>query len=300
MRMQIGYIGLGKMGRNHVLRLHEQGHEVVAWNRSKDDYEAVQEAGVETADELEELVEKLQAPRLIWIMVTHSAVDAVLENLIPHLSEGDIVIDGGNSFYKDTVRRGEMLAGKNIEYVDAGVSGGPDGSRNGSCIMLGADKDVYQKIEDIFKSSAAPGAYQYMGRTGSGHFTKMVHNGIEYGMMQALAEGFNLLKQSEFDLSLKDAAYIYNQQSVIESRLIGWAHEGFGEYGEDLEAVTGSVGHTGEGKWTVETAHEMNQPVSIIEGAYQFRVESENNPSYIGKVVSMLRNMFGGHSVKKD
>lgn len=297
--MKLGYIGLGKMGRNHVLRLHEKGHEVIAWNRSKDDYAKIEEAGVQTVREMSELVGALEGPRVVWLMVTHSAVDAVLETLAPLLSEGDIVIDGGNSFYKETVRRGKTLAEKGIHFVDAGVSGGPDGSRNGSCIMYGGDGDVTQKIEQIFVDSAAPNAYKHMGPTGAGHFTKMVHNGIEYGMMQALAEGFAILKESEFSISVTDAADIYNNRSVIESRLVEWAHDGFIKYGEDLDDVKGSVSHTGEGKWTVEAGHELNLPVPVIESAFQFRVDSENNPSYTGQIVSMLRNMFGGHSVKK-
>ena len=296
--MKIGYVGLGKMGKNHVMRLHEKGHEVIAWNRSKDDYKEIENFGVQTVQELKEVVDTLDTPRLIWLMVTHNAVDAVLEQLVPILSEGDIVVDGGNSNYKETLRRGKELEAKGVKFLDAGVSGGPGGSRNGSCIMVGGDKDAYEAIEEIFKSSAAPEAYQYMGKTGAGHFTKMVHNGIEYGMMQAIGEGFNLLKRSEFEVNVKDAARIYNNQSVIESRLIGWAYDGFEKYGNDLEEVSGSIAHTGEGKWTVESAEEINEPVPVIKTSFQFRVDSEENPSYVGKVVSMLRNMFGGHSIK--
>jgi len=289
--MKLGYLGLGKMGKNHVMRLKEKGYEIVAWNRSGSDE-------IETVGSIKEVVDALETPRVIWIMVTHTGVDGILEELTPLLLKGDIVIDGGNSNYKDTMRRGKMFEEKGIHFVDAGVSGGPRGAREGACIMYGGEKEVVEKLEGLFKDSSAPDAYQYMGSVGAGHFTKMVHNGIEYGMMQALAEGFNLLKNADFGIQLKDAARIYNNKSVIESRLTAWAEDGFSMYGEELEEVSGTVAHTGEGKWTVEAAHEYNQPAPIIEGSFQFRVDSENNPSYIGKVLSMLRNMFGGHSIK--
>lgn len=297
--MKLGYIGLGKMGYNHVMRLHEEGHEVTAWNRSKNDYGIVEDAGVKTAEEISDLVDALgESPRVIWIMVTSNAVDEIFDTLVSLLGEGDIVIDGGNSFYKDTIRRGEILAKKGIRFLDVGVSGGPAGARDGACLMIGGDEVAFNTLMPLFKSSSAPNAFAYMGDVGAGHYTKMVHNGIEYGMMQALAEGMNLLRKSDFNISVTKATDIYNKQSVITSRLVGWAYEGFKQYGEALEGVKGSIDHTGEGKWTIDTANEMGEEVPVISTAFQFRVDSQDNPTYTGRVVSMLRNMFGGHSIK--
>jgi 6-phosphogluconate dehydrogenase len=231
-------------------------------------------------------------------MVTSSAVDEILEKLIPLLSEGDVVIDGGNSFYKDTLRRGEEFAKKGIRFLDVGVSGGPEGARNGACLMIGGDEVAYNNLIPLFETSSASGAFEYMGDTGTGHYTKMVHNGIEYGMMQALAEGMNLLRTSDFNISLTKATEIYGKQSVITSRLVDWAHDGFEKYGEGLEGVKGSIDYTGEGQWTVDVAKEVGEEVPVIETALNFRIDSQENPSYTGRVVSMLRNMFGGHSIK--
>lgn len=296
--MDIGYIGLGKMGLGQTTLLAEKGFNVVAWNRSTTAHEEVKKVGVSTAESIKGLVDSLEAPRTIWVMVTHSAVDDVLGELVPLLSPGDTVIDGGNSMYKDSVRRGKELAEKQIHFMDCGVSGGPGGARSGACLMIGGPREIYDKNEELFKNLSAPDAFQYMGETGAGHFTKMVHNGIEYGMMQAIAEGFNLLKKSDFNLSLGDAAKIYNNQSVIESRLIEWTQNGFEQYGEDLEEITSTVSHSGEGQWTVDFAHEIGEPAPVIEESLQFRKDSAENPSYIGKVLSMMRNMFGGHNAK--
>lgn len=297
--MKIGYVGLGKMGKNQVLRLREHNIDVVAYNRSDGAYAEIESAGAETSADLSDLVSKLESPRTVWLMVPHTAVDGVLSELVPLLSSGDTVIDGGNSNYKESMRRHDELKSKEINFIDVGVSGGPGGARDGACLMYGGDKDLCAQYEELYKAMAADGAYQYMGKAGAGHFTKMVHNGIEYGMMQAIAEGFEVLKKSDFDLSMSDAASIYDNQSVIESRLVNWALEGFEKYGEDLEEISSTVSHSGEGQWTVDAAKEMNVPVPIIEGSLDFRKQSEANPSYTGKMLSMLRNMFGGHKADK-
>ncbi len=297
---KIGYIGLGKMGKNMALRLLEHNWNVVAYNRSPESIEEIEGAGAVGAYSLKEVVEKLDTPRLIWLMVPHSVVDSVLEEIVPLLSSGDVIVDGGNSNYKQSVRRAGELKEKNIEFMDVGVSGGPAGARDGACTMVGGEKEMFDKYEELFKDISAPNAYAYMGRGGAGHFVKMVHNGIEYGMMQAIGEGFEVLKKSDFELSLKEVSRIYNNKSVIESRLTKWLEDGFEEYGEDLESISGKVSASGEGLWTVETAKELGVSVPIIEGALKFREQSQENPSYTGQVVSALRNQFGGHEVSKN
>ena len=247
-----------------------------------------------------EMTSKLTLPRLIWLMVPHTAVDTVLAELTPLLQAGDVVIDGGNSFYKESMRRGAELAKKGIHFMDAGTSGGPRGAREGACTMVGGDKDVFDAHEELFKDISVPDGFAYMGKVGAGHFVKMVHNGIEYGMMQAIGEGFEVLKSSAFDLDLVRVADLYNHQSVIESRLIGWAKSAFESHGTDLKTISGKVSHSGEGLWTVETAKELGVPIPIIEGSLKFREDSQKNPSYTGQVVSALRNQFGGHQVSED
>lgn len=296
--MKLGYMGLGKMGFNMVERILEKGHHVVAFNRSPEPLERISRIGAEPAESLASMVQSLETPRLIWLMLSHQAVDAVLSELTNHLEKGDTVIDGGNSPYRESMRRAIELEAKGINFLDAGVSGGPGGARNGACIMVGGKKEVFEKHEQLFRDLTVENGYGYMGRAGAGHFVKMVHNGIEYGMMQALAEGFAVMKASPFDLNLAAVAELFNQKSVIESRLVGWLQKAYETAGEELKEISGSVAHSGEGKWTVEAARELGIPVPLIEGALDFRVASQEAPSYTGKVVSALRNQFGGHEVK--
>ncbi|MEW6002504.1 MAG: phosphogluconate dehydrogenase (NAD(+)-dependent, decarboxylating) [Nitrospirota bacterium] len=298
--MKIGYIGLGKMGFNMVTRLLEKGHRVVAFDKNEEPLKKISRLGAETAGSLEFLVSVLATPRLILLMVPYHAVDAVLEELLPYLQKGDTVIDGGNSHYKESRRRAGDMEEREIDFLDMGVSGGPGGARRGACIMIGGKREIFEKYEDLFKDLSAKKGYAYMGRSGAGHFVKMVHNGIEYGMMQALAEGFSLMKSSPFDLDLIKIAEVYNRRSVIESRLVGWLKKAFEQYGVDLKEISGSVSHSGEGEWTIETAKELGIPVPIFEGALNFRIESQHNPSYTGQILSVLRNQFGGHEVFKN
>jgi 6-phosphogluconate dehydrogenase len=253
------------------------------------------------AESLAKLVSVLPTPRIVWLMVpAGKPIDDTLfgeGGLMQILSPGDVIIDGGNSFYKDSIRRAEELKKRNIQFLDAGVSGGPGGARRGASLMIGGDAVTFRELEPLFRAIAIPGGYQFFQGAGAGHFVKMVHNGIEYGMMQAIAEGFEILRTSEYDLDLSRVADIYNHGSVIESRLVGWLLEAFEMYGAELQSVSGSVAHTGEGAWTVEAAKEMNLPAKVIEYALEFRKESEKNPSYAGKIVSALRNRFGGHSI---
>ena len=295
--MKIGYIGLGKMGLGMATLMTEKGHEVVAYNRSEDVRISARDGGLNVKDSISEVVSDLSGQRIILIMVSHSAVDAVLDELTPILSEGDIVIDGGNSKYTETVRRAKEMSEKGFHYVDAGVSGGPLGARYGACVMVGGDAEVVEQLSDLFRDISVKDGYQYMGASGAGHFVKMVHNGIEYGMMQAIGEGFDVMKHSDFDLDLNKVVDVYQHGSVIESRLVGWLGKAYRKHGADLEGISGEVKHSGEGLWTVETAKEMNIPVQIIEKSLQFREDSQGNPTYTGQVVSALRNQFGGHDV---
>ncbi len=298
--MQIGYIGLGKMGQNMVLRLLEKGHNVVAWNRSPEPGKVVAKAGATVVPNLDALVEQVKKPRVIWLMLPAGDItEQYIQTLIPLLQPGDTLIDGANSLYKDSQRRGKLLHDEyGIHFLDVGVSGGPGGARNGACLMIGGEAKTYAHLQPLFEDIASEDAYQFFPGYGAGHFVKMVHNGIEYGMMQAIAEGFAVMKASEYDLDLGKVADIYQHRSVIESRLVGWAQSGFKRFGQDLEEVTPTIAHTGEGEWTVHAAKELGIPVPIIEGSFRFRVESAKNPAYTNKVVSMLRHEFGGHATK--
>lgn len=297
--MKTGYIGLGKMGFGMVERLLEKGHEAVVYDRNPDAVRDIEKLGAAGADNLKHLVSLLPAPRTIWLMVPHQVVDGVINEIAPHMAKGDMIIDGGNSPYKESMRRAGELEAKGIDFLDAGVSGGPAGARSGACIMVGGKKEVFERCEILFRDLTVENGYRYMGPSGAGHFVKMVHNGIEYGMMQAIAEGFAVMKASPFNLNLTEVADIYNHRSVVESRLVGWLKSGFEKYGEGLEQISGSVAHTGEGLWTVEAARELGVPVPVIEGSLNFRNESQKNPSYTGQVLSALRNQFGRHEAVK-
>ena len=295
--MKLGYIGLGKMGQGMVERLLEKRHNLVVFDTDEKLAERETWKGAVLARSTWNLVEMVERPRLIWLMVPHVVVDDVLQDIVPLLHDGDAIIDGGNSFYKDSQRRHKELAERYIHFLDAGVSGGPQGAREGACVMVGGNEEDYKKHEHLFRDIAAERAYAYMGPAGAGHFVKMVHNGIEYGMMQSLAEGFAVLKNAPYPLNLLEVARLYNERSVIESRLVGWLKEAYEKHGEELDAISGSVGQTGEGMWTAETAKEFGIPVPVIETSVEFRKQSEANPSYIGKILSALRNTFGGHDV---
>lgn len=298
--MKIGYIGLGKMGMGMVKLLLEKGHQVVATDPNEVARKEAEAAGAQTIVNLDEFNDRLSGEKFIWIMVPHNIVDTVLADLGEILKPGDVVMDGGNSNYKETIRRGAVLKEKNIIFMDVGVSGGPSGARNGACMMIGGARAKFDKYEMLFKDLSVEGGYAYMGDAGAGHYVKMIHNGIEYGMMQAIGEGFEILKESSFNLDLTEVAKIYNQGSVIESRLVGWLEDAYRQEGVGLDAISGEVSHSGEGQWTVEEAKAKAIPIPVIEASLQFRIASKNNPSYTGQVVSALRNQFGGHSVKKD
>lgn len=297
--MELGYVGLGKMGYNMVQRLLEKGHRVVVYNRNPEPAQKIAQEGARPAESFPALVAGLRPPRLVWLMVPYQAVDEVLQGMAPHFQRGDTVIDGGNSPYKESMRRSRMLEEKGIDFLDAGVSGGPGGARSGACIMVGGKQEVFRKFESLFRDLSAESGYAYLGGSGAGHFVKMAHNGIEYGMMQALAEGFAVMKASGLNLDLARTADLYNHRSVIESRLVGWLRSAFEQHGENLDGISGAVAQSGEGLWTVEAARELGVPAPVIEAALDFRTRSQSNPSYTGKIVSALRNQFGRHEVKE-
>ncbi|KPK45485.1 MAG: hypothetical protein AMK74_03330 [Nitrospira bacterium SM23_35] len=295
--MQLGYVGLGKMGFNMVERLLEKKHEVVVFDKNVESARNISVKGAHPADSIQSLVSALAPTRLIWMMVPHQAVDRVLQELRSFLQRGDTVIDGGNSPYKESMRRFQELNKSGIDFLDAGVSGGPSGARNGACIMVGGKKEIFRRYKNLFRDLACKGGYAFMGSPGAGHFVKMVHNGIEYGMMQALAEGFAVMKASPFNLDLTKIANLYNHKSVIESRLVGWLQKAFAQHGENLDDISATVSHSGEGSWTVDAAKELGIPVPVIEGSLNFRIQSHANPGYTGQILSAVRNQFGGHEV---
>lgn len=292
-----------------VLHLLEQGIEVVAWNRSPESREEVKKAGAETVETIKELVRILKQVQddngiVIWLMLPAGEVtDEMIQKLIPLLSKGDIVIDGANSYYKDSIRRGELLSRSEISFLDIGVSGGPKGARNGACLMIGGEKEDLERIKEVIMAASAEDAWGHFGPVGSGHFAKMVHNGIEYGMMESLAEGVAILKSSPFNYSLAEVLRVYNKRSVIESRLVGWLQEAL-EEDPNLAEVSSKIGATGEGEWTVKVAQELGVDARVIKDSYQLRVESEkvdesSADGFRNKSVSAMRGKFGGHSVKK-
>lgn len=304
LRKEIGIIGLGKMGSNIARRLIEKGWQVYGYNKTPDATKNLEKEGLHPTYSLQEMAEKLSSLRIVWLMVpAGKPVDDVLfgkDGLADWLEKGDIVIDGGNSFYKDSVARFKKLKNRGVDFTDVGVSGGPEGAKHGASLMIGGERKVFQKLETLFYDLSQNNGYKFFEGAGAGHFVKMIHNGIEYGMMQAIAEGFAVLKKARYELNLSEVAGVYNHGSVIESRLIGWLKNAFGLYGDDLKDISGVVGHTGEGTWTAKTAKEMGVKTKVIEEAVKFRIQSEKQPSYTGKVLTALRNQFGGHSLKND
>lgn len=297
--MKLGYLGLGKMGYNMVARLKEKGHEIIGYDPDENARTKTAELGVEVADTYAGVIDKLEAPRVIWSMIPHAAIDDMLAEVIPLLAPGDMIIEAANSQYELTVRRAKEVTAKGIHFMEVGVSGGPGGARNGACLMIGGERENYERLLPLFRDIAKDeGYYAHLGPAGAGHYAKMIHNGIEYGMMQAIAEGFALLKNAPFTYKLTDVCDLYNHGSVVESRLVSWAKSGYEAYGENLTDISPTIGHSGEGEWTVKEAQRQGVDTPIIEESYQYRIHSAKKPPYICRVVNMLRNQFGGHSVK--
>lgn len=297
--MQVGYIGLGKMGLNMVRRLRAKGHRLSVHDPNPEAIKKARGSGVKAPGSVEGVVESLKGPRLIWIMVPHRFVDDVLKELEPHVKRGDTVIDGGNSPYQQSKTRAVRLAKRGIHFLDAGVSGGPKGARNGSCIMVGGKKNIFKRHEKLFRDLSVKKGYAYVGPSGAGHFVKMVHNGIEYGMMQSIAEGFSIMRRTpEYKLDMQQVAELFNHGSVIESRLVGWLAEAYKTFGNDLSAASGSAAASGEGLWTTQVAQRLGISDNVIHESLKARTRSQKKPNYQGKIIQSLRNRFGGHPLK--
>ena len=297
--MKLAMVGLGRMGGNMTRRLLRDGHEVVAWDRSAGAVTELAAEGAESAKDLADLASRLEAPRLVWLMVPSGApVDQTIEQLLPGLTPGDIVIDGGNSNFHDTMRRGAALQARGIELVDAGTSGGIWGLELGYCLMVGGSKAAVGRAEPVFRSLAQEGGFAHVGPTGAGHYVKMVHNGIEYGLLQAYAEGYEILHQSkEFDLDLHQIAGLWNHGSVVRSWLNELAERAFAD-STDLADIRGYVEDSGEGRWTVQEAIDLSVPAPVITLSLLMRFSSRQDESFSAKVIAALRNQFGGHAVK--
>ncbi|MCU4900104.1 decarboxylating 6-phosphogluconate dehydrogenase [Bacillus cereus] len=296
--MQVGLIGLGKMGLNLGKNLIDHKHEVAAFDLNASAVEEMKEYGATGASSLNELVQSLQSPRVLWVMVPHAVVDSVIDEVTPLLLKGDILIEAGNSHYKESIRRYEQLKKDGIHFMDAGTSGGMEGARNGACYMIGGDQEAWDVVEPIFRDTAVENGYLYAGKAGSGHFLKMVHNGIEYGMMAAIGEGFEILEKSEFDYDYEKVSRVWNNGSVIRSWLMELTENAFSKDAK-LDEIKGVMHSSGEGKWTVETALDLQTATPVIAMSLLMRYRSLDNDTFTGKVVAALRNEFGGHAVEK-
>ncbi len=296
--MKIGFVGLGKMGFNMVQRLLNDGHQVVAWDPSEDTVHEIEKLGAIAASSLKELTEKLPAEKVVWLMVpAGKPVDQNLNALLELLSKDDIIIDGGNSYWKETQQRAEKAALKNIHFIDCGTSGGVWGLQNGYSLMYGGNKEAAEYIEPVIKSLAPEYGYVYCGPSGTGHMVKMVHNGIEYGMMQAYAEGFEILEKAPYDIDIAKVADAWQYGSVVRSWLLELAVNAL-KNDPKLEQLESYVQDSGEGRWAVQTAIDFDVPAHVITAALYTRFQSRQKDSYAMKMLAALRNQFGGHAVK--
>ncbi|HEX5960794.1 MAG TPA: decarboxylating 6-phosphogluconate dehydrogenase [Rhodanobacteraceae bacterium] len=301
--MQLGMIGLGKMGNFMAQRLMKAGHDVIGFDPSDEARQAMTDAGGKAVDALDQLVVALQAPRAVWLMVpAGKIVDETVASLAGKLGKGDVVVDGGNSNYKDDQRHAALLSGKGIDFVDCGTSGGVWGLKEGYSMMVGGDAEVVDRLKPLFEA-LAPGKDKGWGRVGpvgSGHFVKMVHNGIEYGMMQAYAEGFSIFKHKlEFELDLAQIAQIWRYGSVVRSWLLDLTADAL-KRNPGMDGIAPYVVDSGEGRWTVAEAIDLDVPAPIITGSLIERLRSRDSDSYADKLLSAMRNEFGGHAMKKE
>jgi 6-phosphogluconate dehydrogenase len=298
--MKIGFVGLGKMGGRMIERLIKGGHEIVAFDPVRKAVKEAENKGAVPAGSLQELVDKLDSPRVIWIMVpSGQPTEETITSLSSFLEAGDILIDGGNSLYKDSTKRAQELQAKGISLLDAGTSGGVWGLELGYCLMIGGEEAAFGKVEPVFETLAPKDGYAYVGPSGAGHFVKMVHNGIEYALLQGYAEGFEILNvKKEFKLDLEKIANLWNQGSVIRSWLLELAEDAF-KKDPHLLSIRGYVEDSGEGRWTVAEAIDNNVPAPLITLSLLERFRSRQEDSFTAKVIAALRNEFGGHGVKK-
>jgi 6-phosphogluconate dehydrogenase len=294
-------VGLGRMGANMARRLHRAGHHVVAFNRTPDKTQEIMGEGLDGALTPAEALAKLPSPHIVWLMVpAGDATERTMEEWAALLQPGDTIVDGGNSDFRDSQRRHALLAQRDIRFVDAGISGGVWGLTNGYGTMVGGDRDAVEPLEPVFRSLAPEDGYIHCGPSGAGHFTKMVHNGIEYGLMQAYAEGFEILHASEFPLDLAGVAKAWQHGTVIRSWLLELAGLAFEQHGQDLGDIRGWVADSGEGRWTVREAINLDVPAPVITLSLLARFASRQDESYSAKVTAALRQQFGGHAVKSE
>jgi len=287
--VQLGMVGLGRMGSGMTGRLQQDGHNVKTYDPKVES----------TAGSLEELASQLEAPRAVWLMIPAGKItEDAFQELLGVLEPGDTIVDGGNSNFRDSQRRHAEAAERKLHFVDSGVSGGIWGIKVGFCLMVGGDDEPVQRLEPIFRSLAPPDGYSHVGPSGAGHFVKMVHNGIEYGLMQAYGEGFEIMHASEFELDLHEIAGIWRYGSVVRSWLLELLHAAFEQDGKDLEKIEGFVEDSGEGRWTIFEAINENVPAPAISAALYARFASRQDESFAAKVAAALRNQFGGHAVK--
>lgn len=298
--MNVGIVGLGKMGYNIALNLMRNNHSVFAYDTIKENVEEIVKEGAEGCSSLKEMVQLMPGKRVIWLMVpAGQVVEGVIAELSMYLEPKDIIIDGGNSNYKDSIRRFNYLKEKEIDFLDCGTSGGTSGALSGACTMVGGQEEVFKYCESIFKDISVESGYLYVGKSGSGHYTKMVHNGIEYGMMQAIAEGFEVLEKSEFNIDFEKVARVWNNGSVIRGWLMELTEAAFSK-DKKLDNIKGIMHSSGEGKWTLESALDLGVPTPVIALSLMMRYRSLQDDTFTGKVVAALRNEFGGHKVETN
>ena len=298
--MQLGMIGMGRMGSNMTLRLLQAGHQVAVYDHSSDALRPVTDKGATGCSSLEDLAQKLKPPRIIWLMIPAGPpVDDTIRRFLDSAAPGDLIIDGGNSNYRDSIRRAEDLRTKQIEFLDVGVSGGIWGLKIGFCLMIGGSESMFKSAEPIFKALAPEKGYAHVGPSGGGHYAKMIHNGIEYGMMQAYAEGFEILKASPYNFDLAQLTGLWNRGSVVRSWLLELAEAAF-QRDPELANIRGYVEDSGEGHWTVTEAIDHAVPAPSLALSLFMRFRSRQDDSYSGKVLAALRNEFGGHAVHPE
>jgi 6-phosphogluconate dehydrogenase len=298
--VQIGLIGMGRMGANMTLRLLEGGHEVVIWDRNPPKVEEMKRHGATPSTGVEDLVSQLKPPRHVWLMVpAGDPVDKMIETVAPLLDKGDAVIDGGNSNWQDSVRRADALQAKGIYYMDVGTSGGIWGLKIGYCLMIGGSAEAFRRLEPVFKTLAPENGYLHVGPSGSGHYVKMIHNGIEYGLLQAYAEGFEILHAAPYDIDLKAVARLWKHGSVVRSWLLELVESAL-EKDPNLSSITGYVADSGMGRWTVMEAIERDVPATALAHALFSRFRSRQEDSFGARLIAALRREFGGHPVKTE
>ncbi|MGF7047728.1 6-phosphogluconate dehydrogenase [Paenibacillus sp. DS2015] len=295
--MKVGLIGLGKMGLNLGQNLLDSKHDVVAFDLNTQAVEEIKGYGATGVSSIKALIEEMESPRILWVMVPHKVVDAVILELSSLLDKGDIIIEAGNSHYKESIKRHDALQEIGVSYMDVGTSGGMEGARHGACYMIGGDPEAWDIVEPIFRDTSVENGYLYAGKSGSGHFLKMVHNGIEYGMMAAIGEGFEVLEKSGFDYDFEKVARVWNNGSVIRSWLIELMERAFSKDSK-LDEIKGIMHSSGEAKWTLETAFDLQTATPVIAMSLLMRYRSLETDTFTGKVVAALRNEFGGHAVE--